>query len=497
MAAGFHHWVESAESMPQKGLQGRKLNLLSGKRVSQIHETSLRILNEVGVLVDDEGFRRTLADAGATIDDANRIVRLPPEEVHRLVALAPSEFLLAGRSPGHDLHLGNRHVHLGTGGAAVRVLDLDDETLRPSTLSDQYALARLVETLENVHFFQCPVVCSDVPKESVTINSFYAALAGTTKNVQESATNPDAVADVIEMAEMIAGDLPSLRDRPFISFVVSLMISPLRLDAGVARCMRRMLEAGIPVALSCAPVTGLSAPATLAGLLTLAHAEQLFAISLAQAIAPGSRILYGIVPGVANMWNMGFLGGAIESGMMNAAAVLLARHVGVPIYSDAGGADAKMPDIQAGYEKAFNILQVALSGGDYIHHSAGMLDSLMTVAYEQFVIDNDINGMATRVLEGIRVNDDTLAFDVIQKVGPGGMFLTQEHTRRYARSSEFYVPNGINRRPTQGEDQPTDLRQHARRIARQSLDRDPIPLIPPDVDAEIRKRFDIRLPPPG
>ena len=482
--------------MPQKGLQGRKLNLLSGKRVCQIHEASLRILNEVGVLVADEHFRSRLAQAGAVTDETARIVRLSPQVVERLLSHAPSEFVLAGRDPEHDLRLGNRRVHLGTGGAAIRVLDLDDGTLRPSVLSDQYALARLTENLENVHFFQCPVVCSDVPKEIVTVNSFYAALAGTTKNVQEAATDPEAVSAVVEMASLIAGGLEALQARPFISFVASVMISPLRLDCGVARCLERMLEARIPVALSCAPVTGLSAPATLAGLLTLAHAEQLFAIALAQATAPGSRVLYGVVPGVANMWNMGFLGGAIEAGMMNAAAVLLARHVGVPIYSDAGGADAKMPDIQAGYEKAFSVLQVALSGGDYIHHSAGMLDSLMTVAYEQFVIDNDINGMATRVLEGIKVNDDTLAFDVIREVGPGGMFLTQEHTRKYARSSEFYVPNGLNRRSPGSDDQAADLRQHARRVARQFLDREEPSSIPPDVDDEVRKRFDIRLPKP-
>jgi len=480
--------------MPQKGLQGRKLNLLSAKRVGQIHETSLRILNEIGVLVADERYRGILARAGARVDESRGIVHLPSQVVEGLVSSAPSEFVLAGRDPQHDLRLGNRRVHLGTGGAAVRVLDLDHETLRPSTLSDQYALARLVEALENVHFFQCPVACTDMPRECVTVNSFYAALAGTTKNVQESATDPKAVSDVVEMASLLAGGRRALRDRPFISFVASCIVSPLKLDCSVVRCLEAMLEAGIPVALSCAPVTGLTAPATLAGLLALAHAEQLFGIALSQAIAPGARVLYGVVPGVANMWNMGFLGGAIEAGMMNAAAVLLARHVGVPIYSDAGGADAKLPDIQAGYEKALSILQVALSGGDYIHHSAGMLDSLMTVAYEQFVIDNDINGMATRVLEGIAVNEDTLAFDVIREVGPGGMFLTQTHTRKYARSSEFYVPDGVNRRPSTDGETAQDLRQHARHVARRLLDREVPSTIPPDVDREIRKRFVIRLP---
>ena len=480
--------------MPWNGLQGRKLDLLSAKQVDQIHETSLRILNEVGVLVSDAHFRGILAQAGAAIDKDRLVVRMQPDVVDELVSKAPSEFLLAGRDPKHDLLIGNRRVHLGTGGAAVRVLDLADERLRPSTLRDQHSLARLVENLENVHFFQCPVACNDVPKEDVTVNSFYAALSGTTKSVQEAATGPDAVSSVIDMASLIAGGPAALRDRSFISFVASCMISPLKLDCGVAKCLERMLEAGIPVALSCAPVTGMSAPATLADLLTLGHAEQLFGISLSQAIAPGSRVLYGIVPGVANMWNMAFLSGAIEGAMMNAAAVLLARRVKVPIYSDAGGADAKLPDVQAGYEKGLSILQVALAGGDYIHHSAGMLDSLMTVAYEQFVIDNDINGMAIRVLEGISVNDDTLAFEVIRNVGPGGMFLTQEHTRGYARSSEFYVPIGLNRRALQSGEESLELRQHARHVARQFLDRDGPPLIPPSIDAEIRKRFDIRLP---
>jgi trimethylamine--corrinoid protein Co-methyltransferase len=483
--------------MLRKGLQGRKLNLLSNKRVVQIHETALRIIDEVGVLVEDERFRRRLCDEGGRADGTGRLVRLDRTTVERLVSRAPSRFVLAGREPQHDLRLGNRRVHLGTGGAAVRVLDLDDGELRPSTLSDQYALARLVESLENVHFFQCPVVCGDVPREIVTINSFYAALAGTTKNVQESATDPAAVDDVVALASMLAGGSEALRERPFISFVMSLIISPLKLDCGVARCLEKALLAQIPVALSCAPVTGLSAPATLAGLLTLAHAEQLFAIALSQSILPGARVLYGAVPGVANMWNMGFLGGAIEAGMMNAAAVRLAQHVEVPIYSDAGGADARTPDIQAGYEKALSTLQVALSGGDYVHHSAGMLDSLMTVAYEQFVIDNDINGMATRVLEGIAVNEDTLAFDVIRAVGPGGMFLTQEHTRGYARSREFYVPNGINRRPQQPGEEASDLRQHARKVARRLIDREPVPLIPGAIDEEIRDRYDIRLPRPG
>jgi trimethylamine--corrinoid protein Co-methyltransferase len=303
----------------------------------------------------------------------------------------------------------------------------------------------LTENLENVHFFQCPIVCTDVPKEVVSINSFYAALAGTRKNVQESATDPQVAKDIIEMAAMIAGDEEVLRERPFISFVTSWMISPLRLDIGTSRVLETVASRGIPVALSSAPVTGSTAPATLAGLLTLVHAEELFGIVLAQIIREGAPVLYGPVPAVANMRNMAYLGGAVETGMMNAAAVQMANYIGVPIYSDAGQTDSKLSDIQAGYEKAANIFQVALAGGNYIHHAAGMLESMLAVSHEQFVIDNDINGMVLRALSGIEVNDDTLALDVIKTIGPGGNYLTQRHTLKYARSDEFYIPTGADR----------------------------------------------------
>ncbi len=481
--------------MPQKGLQGRKLHLLSAKKVERIHQTSLQILEEVGVSVEDDYFLDLFDRVGASVDRKSHTVRVSPVLTQDLVSLAPSQFLLAGGTRENDMWIGDRHVHLGSGGACVRVLDLESGIPRDSSLKDQNDLAWLTENLENVHFYQCPVVCNDVPKESHTVNSFYAALAGTTKNVQESATSPQAAEDAIVMASMIAGSEEALRARPFISFVTSCMISPLRLDSNVARIMKTVLTHGIPVALSSAPITGLSAPATLAGLLALVHAEELFAIALSQIINPGARVLYGAVPSVASMRDVGYLAGAVETGIMNAAAVLLAKRVNVPAYSEAGQSDARLPDIQAGYEKALNILQVALSGGDYIHHSAGILESLMTVAYEEFVIDNDINGMAMRVLEGIKVDDETLAFDVIKEVGPHGRFLTHKHTLKYARSDEFYVPTGLGRKSLRNEmaDQ-YDAREHAREIAREILAQKRPTLIPPQVDRQIREHFDIRLP---
>jgi trimethylamine--corrinoid protein Co-methyltransferase len=197
------------------------------------------------------------------------------------------------------------------------------------------------------------------------------------------------------------------------------------------------------------------------------------------------------------MRDMSYLGGAIEAGLMNAAAVQLANHINVPIYSDAGVTESKLPDIQAGYEKAANIIQVALAGGNYIHHAAGMLEFMTTVAYEQYVLDNDIIGMAMRALQGIDVNEETLALDIIERVGPGGNFLAQKHTVKYGRSSEFFIPEVAdrNQRDKWEEKGGLDARERARQRAREILAKPQPNLIPEDVDKAIRERFEIYLPP--
>ena len=485
--------------MCKKGLIGDKYGILSREEIEKIHKSSLCVLEEVGVRVDDEHFLTLFEETGANVDKNERLVKLPPSMVEEFVGMAPGEVLLAGRNPENDLLVGGRRVYLGTGGAAIHILDLETGEPRDPILRDQYNLGWLTENLENVHFYQCPVVCTDIPKEVVSINSFYAALAGTRKNVQESATDPQTAREIIEMAAMIAGGEETLRERPFISFVTSWMISPLKLDIGTSRVLETVASYGIPVALSSAPVTGSTAPATLAGLLTLVHAEELFGITLAQIVREGAPILYGPVPAVANMRNMAYLGGAIETGMMNAAAVQMADYINVPIYSDAGQTDSKLPDIQAGYEKGANILQVAMAGGNYIHHAAGMLESMLTVSYEQFVIDNDINGMALRALQGIKVNDDTLALDVIKVVGPGGNYLTQRHTLKYARSDEFYIPSGADRSSRVDWEKAggKDARERAREIVRGILNQERPQLIPATIDSQIRRQFDIRLPQQG
>ncbi|MBS3735575.1 MAG: trimethylamine methyltransferase family protein [Candidatus Bipolaricaulota bacterium] len=482
--------------MNRAGLVGDKLKLLNEDEVELIHESALKLLKNLGVKVDSEEFLEILEGNGARVNYENGRAKLSPELVRDYLEIAPSRITLHGRKKEYDLSLEDRKVHYGTGGAAVKILDLNSEEVRSSTLEDQARLARLVENLDNVHFFQAPVVPTDVPEEDLSLNSVYASLTGTHKNVQESVTSPEKVDEIVDMGAIIAGSREEFLARPFVSFVTSWMVSPLKLDIETTKVLRRITNYKIPVALSTAPVTGSTAPATLSGLLVQVHAEELFGITLAQMFSEETPVLYGPVPAAANMKNMAYLAGAPETGMMNAATVQLANHIDVPIYSDAGETDSKLPDTQAGAEAALNLLQVGLAGGNYIHHAAGMMESMLCVADEKFVIDNDIIGMALRVLQGIDVDQDKLGLDVIEEVGPGNNFLTQPHTVNYSRSDEFYKPSVVDRedRTTWENNGSMETRPRARKRARELLEDVEDNLLPEDVDEKIRDRFNIHLP---
>ena len=237
-------------------------------------------------------------------------------------------------------------------------------------------------------------------------------------------------------------------------------------------------------------MAGTTAPVTLAGTLVLLNAELLSGLVLAQAVSPGCPVIYGAVPAAADMRTMYFASGAVETALLNAAAAQLARHYRIPVYNTAGLTDSKIPDIQAGYEKVFGCVAAAMAGGNYIHDAAGMLESTLTVSYEQYVIDNEIIGMLKRMLHGIDVTKETMAVDTICSVGPGGHFVAESHTLEHMRT-EFYYPQLSNRQYYEdwmaggGE----DARHKARKIAKDILRHHQPEPLPTRVVRRINKEF--------
>ena len=490
--------VLKGDNVSDKCLPGGLYKPLSANDVDVIHAASLEILETTGFTFES-GLDDTLAmleSAGAIVDRKADRVYFPRDLIMSQTANAPAQVVLYSRDGQNDLDLTGDRVHLGTGGAAVKILDLESGDPRPSTLNDLYHLGRLVDRLDNIHFFLRPCIPTDIAEDQYDINTYYACLKSTAKHVMSGVKDVNGLLQVIDLAAVIAGGKDRLQARPFISVIASFAISPLKLCTQSTLIMQEANRNRIPVALSAAPMSGSTSPITMAGTLAQLHAEQLAGICICQLTNPGAPILYGGIPGRANLASMGYLGGAVECGMMNAAIHQLSNHIQVPNYNSSGLTDSKIPDAQAGWEKAVTTLLAAMGGSNYIHHAAGMLESMLTVAYEQYIIDDEIIGMCAKVLKGIEVDSEHLALEVIEAVGPGGNFMLADHTVEHLRS-EYYLGNRISdqtNREQWEQEGGLDARDRGRQIARKILAKAPVSYITQELDAVIRKKLNILLP---
>jgi trimethylamine--corrinoid protein Co-methyltransferase len=466
---------------------------LEEDQVERIVDEAMRILERAGMLVYSDTAREAFAGRGAIVDEERRAVRLPRALVEDAIASNPSSVTLCARGCGSDAVLEQNRVYYGTGGTAIYVLDPETGARRPSTVEDVISNARMVEELANIHVFTINVFPHDIiGRDDIDINRFFHSLANTKKHVMGGLYSMAGCQKVVEMAEMLAGGAESLRSKPFVSFIC-LVISPLKIDGHYGDMTCYLAEKGLPVVVPTEPICGTTSPITLAANVLMHVAETLGGIALVQSVRQGAPGICGSVGSITNLRSMDHIGGAIERAMINAAVSQVAQHLGLPLYSTGGTSDAKSVDIQAAYESAMSSLLVAMSGANYIHDIAGLMESDLTVSYEKLVMDNEILGMCQRVLHGIEVNDDTLAADLIIENGPGADFLGEEHTVRYMRE-EFYEPVISNREKRESGNGSSALSM-ARCKVRDTLSRRAESCIDQEVFGHILSRFpEIKIP---
>ncbi|MBL7174878.1 MAG: trimethylamine methyltransferase family protein [Desulfobacteraceae bacterium] len=475
----------------RRGLPGGQYKPITERDIKNIHETSLRVLADIGVQVNFNEARELFLDAGAEANGSDHIVKIPPGLVEELINKAPSVVTLCGRGGNgeFDCEIGGSKVYMGTGGTALNVQDPGSEDSRRATLEDVMDMARLVEHLGNIHFYMLNVYPNDLAEEDVDVNRFGAALNHTRKHIMGGVYTAEGVRNVIKMTEIVAGSSRQLRDRPFIS-MVTCGISPFKLDETYAQLTMEAARNHIPVVVPAEPLCGTTAPMTLAGNLVVQNVDTLAGVMLAQLANPGTPTLYGCISSISDLRDMKYLSGAVEMGLMNAAAAQMAQFYELPYYATAGMSDSKVNDAQAGYESAITNLMVALAGGNFIHDAAGFLEFCMTASYDKLVIDNEIIGMVMRAVEGIQVNDETLAFDLIKEIGPGGHFVSERHTRRHMRS-ELYRPQ-LSDRETRVEWQDNgakDARNRAAEKATEILDGEPRSLLTKQIRDRIKQEI--------
>ncbi len=412
---------------------------LTGEQLKKIADEALRVLEKGGMLVHTRTGREALRKAGARVDDSSGLVRFPRSLVEDAVASNPSSITLHARKPGYDVVLEKNRVHYGTGGTAIYVLDPDSGERRPSTIEDVILNARMVEQLQNIHLFTINVFPNEIQsRDHIDINRFFHALDNTGKHVMGGLYSLQGCRRTVEMAEELAGGARELAGRPFVSFI-TLIISPFKIDDRYGEMTCYLAGKGLPVVVPTEPICGTTSPVTLAGNVLTHIAETLGGIALVQSVKKGAPGICGSVGSITNLQNMDHVGGAIERAMINAAVSQLAQYFEIPLYSTGGTSDAVELDIQAAWESAMSSLLVAMSGANYIHDIAGLMEADLTVSYDKLLMDNEILGMCQRVLRGIEVNDDTLAADLMIERGPGAHYLDADHTIEHMRN-EFYSP---------------------------------------------------------
>jgi trimethylamine--corrinoid protein Co-methyltransferase len=460
------------------------LNILSPADVLRLHTATLELIESTGVRFPLPRALDILEAHGAQVDRTTMLARIPGRVIEEALAHAPGEYVLGGRI-SNDLPLDGRHVYLGTDGCGVEVIDLVSGLRRPTTRQDAADCARLADALDEIAFWWAMVSAQDCPPETRGLWELEAAWNNTSKHLQtESIVSAHEIQGALRMAEAIAGGSAALRHRPPLS-IMQCTVSPLAHDAGSLEAGLAAAEGGLPVGFMTMASCASSAPATMAGALVVGNAEVISALALIQMACPGAPVFYAAAQTAMDLRTGAYTGGGPEDYLFGAATNLLADFYHVPLSMGAFATGAKEPDWQAAVDNSFSSFMAALSGADMLL-GCGLLHGSRILSYEQMVMDCEIYSIVRKTMEGIVVNDETLALDTIRSVGPGGHFLAHKHTRAHMR--ELWRPRLMDRRPYDvWEGNRAGARQAAHERAHSLLQsHQPLPL-EPGLAAELKR----------
>ena len=477
------------------GLRGGRYLPLSERDLARIHDAALQVLERVGMADPTPALRDLALEKGARINDKGRLC-YPRSLVEDTIAGAAHGLTLYARNPDKDLEVSGRRVHFGTGGAAVKVLDPTDGRYRDAGLTDLYDFARLVDRLDNVHWFtRCVIATELADSRELDLNTAYACLAGTDKHLGTAITVAENVAPVIALFDRVLGGEGAFAKRPVCKLHASPIVPPLRYGADACDTIFQAVRHGMPINAITAGQSGATAPAALAGTLVQTVAETLAALLLVNLIRPGHPFIFSNWPMVSDLRTGAFSGGGGEEAILNAAAAQIGNFYDLPSGVAAGMADSKIPDEQAGYEKALTTALAGLAGANLVYESSGMLASLLGCAFESFVLDDEMLGFVLRAVRGIEVTEETLAVDTIEEVATGaGHFLGSSQTLELMEKEYVYPRLGDRSTPEEWQQQGgSDIRARALARVREILAEHYPAHIDPALDADIRARFPIRL----
>ena len=475
------------------GMKGGWYRPLEEAAVLRIHDAALEALETIGLSQAPASGVEAMVAAGAVQGDDGRL-RYPRALVEDMLAKAARNITLHGRDPKFDLHLEPDRVHYGTAGAAVHVVDVETGDYRDPTARDLYDAARLVQHLDNIHFFQRPMVCRDVESNlDLDLNTIYAATAGTRKHIGTSFAEPANVAPCMDLIHMIAGGEEAWRARPFISNSNCFVVPPMKFAEESCIAMEHAIRAGMPVLLLSAGQAGATAPAPIAAAIVQAVAECLAGVVYVNAIRPGHPAVFGTWPFVSDLRTGAMSGGSAEQALLTAGCAQMHRFYGLPGGAAGGMADSKLPDMQTGWEQGITNVLAGLAGLNLVYEAAGMQASLLGFCMEGLVLGDDLVGQALRCVRGIDVTEDSVSLDVMRAVclGGPGHYLGSDQTLRLMQTEYTYPILGNRMSPKEWNEAGRPELIPAAKARMETILSTAPRQIAPDIDRQVRDRFRI------
>ncbi len=489
--------VPRNEAPVKGGMEGGRYLPLDDHAIRRIHETALEVLEEVGMGNPIPSCVEVCTAIGAVMGDDGRL-RFPRALVEDVVAKAARHFTLYGQTPEHDMQPMGSKVYYGTAGAAVNVVDLETRRYRDSLLQDLYDAARIVDTCDNIHFFQrCMVPRDMLDPRDLDINTLYASVMGTRKHVGTSFVQAEHAEEGLQILYAIAGGEEKFRARPFVSNSNCFVVPPLKFAEDACRVLEVLVRGGMPILLLSAGQAGATAPAAIAGAVVQAVAEVLAGLVYVNAIRPGHPAIFGTWPFVSDLRTGAMAGGSAEQALLTAACAQMARFYDLPGGSAAGMADAKLPDVQSGYEKGITDVMAGLAGLNLVYEAAGMHASLLGFCLESLIIDNDMLGQCMRCVRGIEVTEDSLSKEAIKRVclGGAGHYLGDEQTLALMQTEYVYPRLGDRNSPNVWVEQGASTMAERAIVEKERILSSHFPdHVPDGIDRALRSRHKICLP---
>jgi trimethylamine--corrinoid protein Co-methyltransferase len=463
------------------------LQVLSEDERAQIHERTLRTLAKTGVRVDTAQGRRFLKDAGAEVDENTHVVRFPRALVEESLRLAPREFILGARRPGWDLHMNHGDCTLLIDGEGMFVFDSETGQRRAAVSSDWLAATRLIDALDEIGVYWSMVEASDRGEGLADYVGYLTDLfRNFSKHVQDATSSPEQAPWLLEVLQTIFGDKETIRRQHPLSFLLCPQ-SPLAVEGPYTDAYLALLGWDIPVAAMPMPLMGATAPGSLVSTTVLGNCEVLATLCLIQAAAPGTPFVYAPALATMDPRSGRYSGGAIENGLMSAAAAEMGRYYGLPVEGTGiGGTDHHVPSLQASYERALSSLLPVLSWPDILV-GPGLLGGSMILNLEQLLIDVEVFKMCKRARQGIATDEGKWLEEVIDRIGPGGSFIAERSTVSGIRGGEWYISNvGVHDtfEGWEAAGRPTLLREVREKVAQILATHEPLPL-GEDVEREL------------